>query len=66
MGFKTTLQRELDSFYKDINEADFSVRAVTKSAFSQARAKINPLAFKHLSRIALSTFYQDAPAMVPR
>jgi hypothetical protein len=62
MGFKTTLQRELDSFYKDINEADFSVRAVTKSAFSQARAKINPLAFKHLSRIALSTFYQDAPA----
>lgn len=62
MAFKTTLQRELDSFYKDINEADFSVRTVTKSAFSQARAKINPLAFKHLSRIALSTFYQDAPA----
>lgn len=61
MAFKTTLQRELDSFYKDINKADFSVRFVTKSAFSQARSKINPLAFKHLSRIALSTFYQDAP-----
>jgi len=62
MAFKTTLQRELDSFYKEINEADFSVRTVTKSAFSQARAKINPLAFKHLSRIALRTFYEDAPA----
>jgi hypothetical protein len=62
MAFKTTLQRELDNFYKNINEADFSVRTVTKSAFSQARSKINPLAFKHLSRIALSTFYKDAPA----
>ena len=61
MGFKTTIQRELDSFYRSINQSDFSIRVVTKSAFSQARAKINPLAFKHLSRIALATFYQDAP-----
>jgi hypothetical protein len=61
MAFKNTLQRELDSFYKDINKADFSVRFVTKSAFFQARSKINPLAFKHLSRIVLSSFYQDAP-----
>ena len=50
MGFKTTIQRELDSFYRSINQSDFSIRVVTKSAFSQARAKINPLAFKHLSR----------------
>jgi hypothetical protein len=62
MGFKTTLQRELDSFYRNINQTDFNVRVVTKSAFSQARTKINPLAFKYLSRIALSTFYKDAPA----
>jgi hypothetical protein len=62
MAFKTTSQRELDSYCKNINEDDFSVRAVTKSAFSQARAKINPLAFKHLSRIALGTFYREAPA----
>lgn len=61
MAFKTTLQRELDSFYRSINQSDFSVRAVTKGAFSQARAKINPLAFKHLSRISLRRFYEKAP-----
>ena len=61
MAFKTTLQRELDSFYRSINQTDFNIRVVTKGAFSQARSKINPLAFKHLSRIALQAFYKDAP-----
>ncbi|MFN3378520.1 MAG: transposase [Runella zeae] len=61
MSFKTTLQRDLDSFYQSISQSDFSIRKVTKSAFTQARSKINPLAFKHLSKIALRTFYQKAP-----
>lgn len=61
MSIKSSLQRDLDSFYKNINQSDFSIRSVSKSAFSQARSKINPLAFKHLSRIALKVFYEKAP-----
>ncbi|CAG5006773.1 IS4 family transposase ISPa45 [Dyadobacter sp. CECT 9275] len=61
MSIRSSLQRDLDSFYKNINQSDFSIRAVTKSAFSQALSKINPLAFKHLSRISLKVFYDKAP-----
>lgn len=61
MAFKTTIQRELDSFYRSVLDQDFSIRAVTKGAFSRARAKLKPEAFKHLARIGLNVFYQDAP-----
>lgn len=61
MGFKTSIQRELDTFYRNVEQSDFSIRHVTKGAFSQARSKVNPLAFKHLSQIALKIFYREAP-----
>lgn len=46
---KSSLQRELDSFYKEGNESDFNIRHVTKGAFSQARAKLKPEAFIELN-----------------
>lgn len=44
-----SLQRELDSFSKDVMGGEFNIRQVTKSAFTQARAKLDPSAFKELS-----------------
>lgn len=61
MAFKTTIQRELDSFYRSVFDQDFNIRAVTKGAFSRARAKLKPEAFKHLAQVGLKVFYQEAP-----
>jgi len=58
---KGSLQRELDSFYKEVSGGDFNIRELTKGAFSQARGKLNPTAFVELSDNALSTFYNEAP-----
>ncbi len=60
MGFKTSIQRELDSFFKVTLNKDFDIRKVTKSAFTQARAKLKPEGFKRLNEIAVNTFYDEA------
>lgn len=60
MFFKTALQRDLDRFYKSLYDEDFNIRAVTKGALTQARAKLNPWAFKRLNEVAVNTFYQEA------
>lgn len=60
MGFKTSIQRELDSFFKATLDSEFNIRAVTKGAFTQARAKLKPEGFKRLNEIAVNTFYQEA------
>ena len=60
MTFKSSLQRDLDRFYKQINQSNFSIREVSKSAFSQSRANLNPLAFKELNAVAGDGFYQCA------
>lgn len=60
MSFKSSLQRELDSFFKKIKSEDFNIREVTKSAFTQARAKLNPWAFIRLNEVAVDTFYSQA------
>lgn len=60
MSFKCALQRDLDRFYKSINNSEFSIREVTKGALSQARAKLNPWAFIRLNDVAVSTFYKEA------
>jgi hypothetical protein len=39
-GVKSSLRRELDSFYKEVTGGDFNIREVTKGAFIQARAKL--------------------------
>jgi hypothetical protein len=63
-GIKSSLQRELDSFYKEVSGGDFNIREVTKGAFTKARAKLNPSAFIELNENALNTFYDDAPYLV--
>jgi len=58
--FKSSIQRELDSFFKSISNSDFNIREVTKGAFTQARAKLNPGAFERLNEVAVNTFYEGA------
>ena len=60
LKFKSSIQRELDSFFKEITRSDFNIREVTKGAFTQARAKLNPWAFKRLNDVTANTFYDGA------
>jgi hypothetical protein len=50
----------LDSFFKEISKSDFKIREVTKGAFTQARSKLNPWAFKRLNEVSSNTFYEGA------
>jgi len=59
-GVKSSLQRELDAFYQEVSGADFNIRKVTKGAFTQARAKLNPDAFIELNENVNNTFYSGA------
>lgn len=63
-GVKSSLQRELDSFYKEVTGSDFNIREVTKGAFTQARAKLKHEAFIELSNNVVQTFYDEAPYLV--
>ena len=60
INFRSSIQRELDSFFKAVSKSDFKIREVTKGAFTQARAKLNPWAFKRLNEVAVDTFYKGA------
>jgi len=60
LKFKSSIQRELNRFYKEVNQSDFNIREVTKGAFTQARAKLKPEAFKRLNEVAVNTFYNEA------
>lgn len=60
LKFKSSIQRELDRFYKEVSKSDFNIREVTKGAFTQARAKLNPWAFQRLNEVAVTTFYEEA------
>jgi hypothetical protein len=60
-GIKSSLQRELDSFFKSVLTADYNIRQVTKGALSQSRSKLKPEAFKEINDVACSSFYSDAP-----
>jgi hypothetical protein len=63
-GLSHSLQRELDTFSKEVLGSEFNIREVTKGAFSQARAKLKPEAFKELNADAVGIFYRDAPYQV--
>lgn len=58
--FKSSIQRELDRFYKEVTKSDFNIREATKGAFTQARAKLNPWAFTRLNEVAVDSFYEGA------
>lgn len=57
----SALQRELNRFYAAILDKDFSIQEVTKSAFTQARAKLIPEAFLDLNQEGCRSFYDYAP-----
>jgi len=56
---KTGLQRELDNFFRETEEEAFSIRRVTKGAFSQSRRKLAPEAFLKLNEIIWRDFYKE-------
>jgi hypothetical protein len=60
-GIKSSLQRELDSFFKVVLTTDYNIRVVTKGALSQSRSKLKPEAFKEINDVACSSFYSGAP-----
>lgn len=55
---KRALQDELDEFFKLLGAGQVAHRVVTKSAFSQARQKLNYTAFVELNQEQVSYFYQ--------
>ena len=61
MTSKTALQRGLDDFYSKINTGDYSIREVTKGAFSTARNKLNEWGFRRLNEVCVDYFYANAP-----
>lgn len=63
-GIKSSVQRGLDDFYKEISKSDFNIRKVSKSAFTQARKKLNPEAFLEMNDSIIETFYEGAPYTV--
>lgn len=61
---RSSIQRELDCFYKEVTGAEFNIREVTKGAFSQARAKFNHDVFIKLNNSVVKDFYEGAPYLV--
>lgn len=58
-----SLQKELNHYYKLIQSGQFDIQQISKSAFTQARAKLSHTAFVDLSDMLVEKFYKDAPYM---
>src|SRR5690606_10651036 len=65
MGTKS-LQRELDDFLRQIDQPDYNIGHVTKSALSQSRRKLNPNAFLELNEIVIRDYYAGANYIIYR
>lgn len=63
-GGNRSLQRELDTFFKEVTQSEFDIREVTKGALSQARSQLNPNAFKEMNENVCQTFYEQAPYLL--
>ena len=61
---RRSIQRELNDFFCKLNDPDYSIQHVTKSAFSQARSKLKHEAFIELSSSAVEHFYSSAPYLL--
>jgi hypothetical protein len=59
-----SLQRELNSFYQQIQGKDFSIHHVSKSALTHSRRKLKPEAFKELNKVGTDSFYRNASYIV--
>ena len=60
MSSQRSVQRGLDEFYQKINSEDYSIREVTKGAFSMARNKLNEWGFQRLNTVCVDFFYERA------
>lgn len=58
---KGSVQDELDHFFKTINQNQLCEKVVSKSAFSQARKNLDPLAFVELNSQLTRKFYNSFP-----
>jgi hypothetical protein len=58
-----SIQKELNHFFKLIRSEDFDINEVSKSAFTQARAKLKAEAFVELSELITQDFYDKMPWM---
>lgn len=61
---RRSIQRELNDFFGKLNESDYSIQHVTKSAFSQARSKLKYEAFIELGASSIDYFYNNAPYLL--
>lgn len=60
MTFKSSIQRELDDVFRLACDESVPLRQVSKGAFTQARAKLDPQVFVNLNKTAITTFYDGA------
>jgi Transposase DDE domain len=60
MTFKSSIQRELDQIFRLACDETLPLRVVSKSAFTQARSKLDPEVFISLNKTATQAFYQSA------
>jgi hypothetical protein len=58
-----SIQKELNHYYKLIQCGEFDLPFISKSAFTQARAKLKHTAFVELSDRVVDEFYNEAPWM---
>jgi len=56
---RTGLQREMDSFFKETERTEFSIRKISKGGFSKSRRNLAPEAFLELNDIIWKDFYEE-------
>jgi hypothetical protein len=61
---RSSLQRELNDFFGNLWDKEYSIHHVTKSAFTQARKKLKFEAFIELGNDATTEFYANAPYLL--
>ena len=61
---RRSIQRELNDFFGKLNESDYSIQHVTKSAFTQARSKLKYESFIELNSSSVDYFYSNAPFLL--
>jgi len=51
----------MDKFFKELSNADFNIRGITKAGLSKSRKNLKPEAFLELNDVVVEQFYEDAP-----
>jgi hypothetical protein len=64
MFLKSSYEREIARFFQKLKNNEVQIKEATKGALSQARAKLNPWAFKRLNEVTYTTFYDEAEYLV--